>query len=407
MTRLIATAFVLLLTAAAFAAEWPHFRGPDSNNISPEQGINKSWNTKAPTVLWKMALEKGFAGPAVDGGVLYIVDHADKQDIVRAVKLEDGSKLWEYAYDETAAKGPPGMDNYGYHKATPCIDDGMVYTISHGGQVFCLDAKTGKMVWALALEKEFGGKPAAWHYAGSPVIDGDKLILAPAGKDATLAAVDKKTGKVLWKGGGTVDAAYCTPIIATVEGKKQYVHQTGTALIGVSPDDGKLLWQVEWKTPPWGIIIASPVIAGENRFFVTSGYGRGCGLVEVKDGQAKVVKESKEIQSHIATPIFKDGVIYCTSDPGKLVCMDAATLDVKWSQNGFEKGGLIAADGALIVMDGKTGELTCAEMSPAGYKELGRIKPLAAVAQSWTAPILAEGKLIVRNAKELAVVDLK
>jgi hypothetical protein len=148
---------------------------------------------------------------------------------------------------------------------------------------------------------------------------------------------------------------------------------------------------------------AAPLVIG-NSVFITSNYNRGCTLLEIADGKATAKWENKEICSHFNSPLYYDGSIYCTSDPGKLVCLDPATGTPRWTKQGFEKGGLMSVDGTLIVMDGRTGDVVMVKLNAEKYEELGRFKPLGG--QSWTAPIVANGKLIIRNKTTLACYDL-
>jgi outer membrane protein assembly factor BamB len=237
----------------------------------------------------------------------------------------------------------------------------------------------------------------------SPLIDGDAVILVPGGGNA-VAAVNRKTGQVVWKGGGNDKPGYSTPVPATLAGRKQYVVFLGTSLRGVDAGSGQELWSLPWKTN-YDVNAAVPIPVGGDSVFVTSGYGHGCALVSVAGGSAKAVWENTEIQSHFNSGVLKDGCIYHTTDPGRLVCIDAKTGAMKWSQNGFEKGGLVGVDGTLIVLDGRSGKITMAEMSPNGYKELGSLPGLGG--QSWSPPIVGNGKLIVRNKSTLACYDLK
>jgi outer membrane protein assembly factor BamB len=397
-TRFLIGALVAGLSLSLSAADWPQFFGPTANGISPETGINKDWKQKAPTLAWSVpAYAGGFAGPAVAGGVVYIMDRKGGDEVVRALDLATGTNIWQFAY----ASG--GKDNYGFAKSTPVIDNGRIYTAGQVGQVHCLDAKTGEKIWAHDLVADFGGQPPQWNYAASPLVDGDKVILSPGA--ATIAvAVNKNTGEVIWKSDSADKAGYATPAVATLNGKRQYLIFSGTRISGVDPDNGKALWSFPWKTG-YDVHAAMP-IAVENSVFINSGYGHGCALVDVAGDKATARWESKAIISRFTTPIFADGYAYCTGEQNGLVCMDLKTGKEKWKQPGFEWGGILAVEGALIVVDGGSGEIAMVRLSPDRYEELGRMKGPGG-AQSWTAPILADGKLIVRNKQTLACYNLK
>jgi outer membrane protein assembly factor BamB len=217
-------------------------------------------------------------------------------------------------------------------------------------------------------------------------------------------ALNKTTGADIWKFGGSDLAGYSTPVTATIGGKKQYVVFVAKALIGVDAASGALLWRQPWETQ-YDVNASSPVVIG-NTVFISSNYGRGCALVKIEGEKASIVWENRKIKEHFASAILSGGLLYSTSDPGEITCMDPASGTPKWTQRGFEKGGMVAVDGALIVLDGANGDVALVKINPEKYEELGRIKPLGGD-QSWTAPIIADGKLFIRNKKALVALELK
>jgi outer membrane protein assembly factor BamB len=392
------TALVLMVALGVQAADWPNFLGPNRDGISTETGINKDWGAKRPKQVWKVAMsDGGYAGPAVAGGVVYIVDHRGSDDVVRALSLKNGTKIWEFSYADAR------RNNYGFARATPTVDGEHVYTIGRLGQLYCLRTKDGSKVWDVNIVKKFRAKPPKWQFSGSLLIDGDNVIVGAGGKGASVVALNKKTGATVWKGGGSDIAGYATPVVAELDKKKQYVIFTAKRLIGVSAADGKTIWSYPWRTG-YDVNAATPIVSSDT-VFITSNYRRGCAVVKVSGANATKVWENKAMQSHWSTPIYHEGHIYGASDPNKFVCLDYKTGAVKWAQKGFGKGGQVAVDGCIIALNGKRGSAHLIEMTPEGYKELGKFTPLGG--KSWTAPIVADGKLIVRNEKALACFDLK
>ncbi len=388
-----------LLSAPAVASDWPNFLGPNRNGISPETGINKDWKAREPKVLWTTPMgDDGYAGPAVAGGRVFIIDHKGADDVVRAIDLETGKDVWTFSYPDMA------KSNYGFSHATPTVDGAHVYTMSRLGKLHCLTAGDGEKVWARDIIKELGGKLPQWQVAASPVVDGDRVIVLPGGHGACVAALDRRTGQTVWKGGGDDGASYATPVVATLGGKKQYVVFSAGGLLGVDAADGKLLWRFPWKTS-YDVNAATPIVVSDDTVFITSGYGRGCALVKVAGGHAQAVWENKVMHSHFSTPILSAGHIYGTSDNNRTVCLDVATGKMKWEERGGGKGGVVSVDGTLITVDGSRGAVTMMELSPDGFKPLGQITPLGG--QSWTAPIVAGGRLLVRNQQVLACLDLR
>ena len=383
---------------AARAADWPNFRGLNHDGMAPDTGINKEWAAKAPELLWKAAMgDGGYAGPAAANGMVFIVDHSGTADVVRAIDLRTGSNAWTYSYADNANA------NYGFARATPAVDQGRVYTMSRLGVLNCLDAKSGAPVWSRNIVTELQGSLPQWQMAVSPFIDGEKLVVCPGGPDASVAALDKATGKTVWKGGGSDKPGYSTPVAATIGGRKQYVVFNGAALVGVDAADGKLLWRLPWKTD-YDVNAATPVVAGDT-VFITSGYGHGCALVKASAGDASIQWQNKALRAHFNSPILNGGFVYGIGDEGVLVCIELKSGDTVWMQSGFEKGGVACVDGAIVAVDGKDGDVVLAEMNPAKYVELGRFKPLGG--QSWTAPVVADGKLLIRNKSALACYRLK
>jgi outer membrane protein assembly factor BamB len=396
LTKLILIIACLALAFQAFAADWPQFRGLKADGMAPDKGINKDWANKPPKLLWQAALtDDGFAGPSVAEGKLFIIDHSGSQDIVRAFNVDTGEEAWRYAYDET------DQANYGYSRATPVFSAGKVYTLSRMGTLLCLDAATGQKVWGRNLVSEMQGNKPQWDYAVSPLVDGDKLIVVPGG-DKSVAALDKTTGATLWTGGASDVAGYATPVTATILDKRQYVVFTGAMVSGVDSSDGNLLWSYPWKTS-YDVNAASPIVGG-NYVFMTSGYNVGCALLEITAAGPKKLWANKEIIGQFNTPVRFGKFIYGIGDPGNLVCLDTATGTAAWKQPGFEKGGVCGVDGAVIAINGAEGDVVLVNATETAYQELGRIKPLGG--QSWTAPIVANGKLIVRNKQGIACLDL-
>jgi len=399
LTMPVILAALALLPVALGAADWPRFLGPSANGFSSETGIKTNWSQAAPKMLWSTPMtDGGFAGPSAAGGKVFIIDHADKDDVVRAIDIKTGKDVWTYKYPD--GKG----ENYGYSRSTPLVEGNRVYTVGRFGMVCCLDAKTGKPIWTANIQTTFNGKIPQWNYAWSPTTDGNQLIVCPGGPDASVVTLDKMTGKTIWAGGGSDIPGYATPVVTQADGKKIYIVFTGVSLIAVDAKTGKLLWRVPWKTD-YDINGATPIVMG-NTVFITSGYNHGCALVQFTYTDANILWQSKDLISRFGTPLLFNGYVYCTEDPNDLVCMDPKTGKVAWKQPNFEWGPATGiGSGVGMVFDGKGGDLVLVKLTPEKYQEIGRFKPLGS--QSWTAAIVADGKLIVRNKTALACFALK
>jgi outer membrane protein assembly factor BamB len=386
--------------AAAFAEDWPQFRGIRADAISREKGINKDWNKKPPKLLWKVPVgDDGYAGPAVAGGKVFYIDHSGKDDIVRAIKLTSGEEVWHYTYPDS------DESKYGFARATPTIRDGKVYTFSRLGTLNCLDEKTGALVWTLNIVKDLKGSlPSDWDASASPVIDGKRLLIVSGGKEKPLAALDKDTGKVIWEGGARDAPTHSTPVVAKLDGKKQYIVLFGGKLQGIDPETGAGLWSYPWPS----VNIPEPTVIGGNKVLITTSYQqKGSALIEVKNNVAKLLWDNPKMKCYLNTPVLIGGYLYgTTNEPPGLSCIQAETGKTMWKQPGFVDGGVVAVDGTLIVMNASNGDLAMVAVTSDGYKELGRIKGLGRN-NSWTPPIVSGGKLIVRDTKNIACYDLK
>lgn len=425
MRPLASVLFALLccISLAAPAGDWPRFRGPGGDGVSPETGINKDWTSRPPKQLWKVALtDRGYACIAVAGGKVFIIDHKGKQDILRALSLASGDELWRFSYDDTTT------NQFGYARCTPTFDQGRLYLISRLGKLFCIDAAAGKPIWMKDVLADLGGKRPTFAFVAAPLVMGDKLIVMTGGKEGVLCALAKADGKLLWRGAKGVDLGappeparvlpngtkvpwgapdspgYFVPVPAKLNGRDQLLCANGRALISVSPENGETLWSHPWPTVN-GNNIADPIVIGDSVLFNSSD-DHGAVMLDFPGGKPAVRYHTKALQTLFSAPVLYKGLVYAISDPdGELICMDPKDGKVHWRQKGFERGPVLAVDGAILALDGKGGALALVEATAAGYKELGRFTPLGG--QSWTPPVIADGRLLIRNRDALACFDLK
>jgi len=393
----------LLFCAGLQGADWPRFLGPNADSISTETGINKDWSAQPPKECWRLAMsDEGFSGPAVKGQVVYLHDHVDEEDVVRALEAATAKEVWRFTYAEQ------GRENHGFTRATPTVEGDRVYTVSRTGVVHCLNAATGEVIWREDVMTDRGGAPPEWGASNSALIDGDRLIAIAAAENAHVVALNKMTGEEIWAGGGTDIAGYGTPAVAVLNGKKQYLVFTGKSMISVDAEDGTLLWRHPWETRLDSNACA-PIVVGDDLVWIASGYRRGCALLRIEGDQVTEVWSDKRITPHWSSAVYVDGHLYTTTPPGFLVCVEAQTGKEKWrsrgTARGFEHGGLVAVDGTLIVIEGNTGNVVQVALTTEEYRELGRINPLES-ARCWTAPVVANKKLYVRSPEELVCLDI-
>ncbi len=395
----------MLTVAVTFCtADWPQFRGIAADAKAPDVSINKDWGSRPPTELWRLPLsDRGYAGPSVAEGMLFIIDHEGSEDVVRALDVTTGAGVWEFRYPDS------DQHVHGFSHATPTWHEGRLYTVSALGNVHCLDARTGRPLWErpVSLTDDLGGRRPRWSYASAAVVDGDRLVLYPGG-GTSLVAVDRATGQqIVWRSELTDEPGYGTPALASIHGRRQWVIVTNAHVAGIDAEDGTTLWTVPWETRH-GNNPATPIVIG-NHVYVTSGYGHGCGLIEVPQvGPATVVWKNRVMMSHFNTPVFHAGHIFGTGDSAGLMCLDPTTGEQLWQADDTgQKGGVAYVDGTIICVFDRTGDIIMAAADPGEYRELGRIPGLLADGGNcWAPPVISDGRLFVRNERVLVCIDL-
>ena len=401
-----------LIARASLAADWPQWRGPQRNGVSSETGLLKEWPSDGPKLLWQVReIGDGYSTPAAVGDRLYLVsNHGLDDEFVQALATDDGRQIWSMRIGKVGAnKGP----QYPGSRSTPTVDGEFLYALGSDGDLVCLDRAIGKVRWQKSLRSDFDGQPGNWAYSESPLVDGDRLVCTPGGSEATLVALDKKTGDVLWKSAvpGGDQAAYASIIVAEAGGMKQYVQFLQKGLVGVDANTGKFLWRYDRTAEGSPANIPTPVVHGS---LIYSAAGRsGGGLVELKADQgsfeAKQVYFAPKLPSSIGGSVEVDGYLYGTTGQG-LMCVDFATGDVKWQDRGVGAGAVCYADGRLY-LHGEKGEVALVEATPDGYREKGRFtppdQPDRGKSQAWSYPVIAAGRLYLRDLGTLWCYDVR
>ncbi len=462
------TAIVLMMAAcSSLAADWPQLRGQNRDGKSVETGLLKEWPNDGPPLAWKIdKLGGGYSAPSIVAGRVFGMSNRGEDEVVWALSETDGKELWVTrlgpAFAQRASQGKEGP------ACTPTVDGERLYVEGLSGNVACLQVKDGKIIWQISMTEEFGGRVPRWSYRESPLIDGDKVICTPGGAEATLAALDKLTGKTIWKGqmpsgsdggsagsggrpggsgsapggadrgrgrpggrggdsgrgsfggfgGGSGGAAYSSTIAIDFEGQRQYVQLISNALAGFASSDGKFLWRYDKPANRFGIICATPIYH-DGMVFASSAYGAGGGLVKLsKDANGGVKAEeayaTTEMQNHHGGMILLDGYLYGASggnEGGALVCLDFKTGKVMWDQRESAgrraKGSVALADGRLYYRI-ESGTMLLIEPSPKQYIEHGRFEqPDRSRAPAWPYPVIANGKLYIRDQDVLLCYDVK
>jgi outer membrane protein assembly factor BamB len=407
------------LTLTAPAADWPQWRGPNRNGISEETGLLREWPKDGPKLVWKTTdVLGGYSTPSVVGDRIYTIGSKGQDEFAIAVGVKDGKEVWK------TRVGPVGKNTgpqYPGSRSTPTVEGERVYCLGSDGDLVCLTADKGDVVWKKSYRKDFGGQPNNWAYAESPLIDGDVLVCTPGGTSATLAALSKKTGEVIWKSPlKKIDrAANASVIVAEAGGRKQYVAFVGLGLeaagtggvVGVDAKTGAELWRYT-KTSDQAANIMTPVFHDGSVF--NAAVRVGTALLKLKpegDGvKAEEVYFERGLRFGSGAVVVVGGHLYGVSDQGRqaqLVCIDFATGKTKWQSRSVGPASIIYADG-LLFLRGEAGEVALVEASPEGYKEKGRFRqPDRAKETAWQHPVLSDGKLYIRDQNVLLCYDVK
>jgi hypothetical protein len=404
---------------AARADDWPQWRGPNRDDVSKEKGLLKSWPKDGPKLLWTCTdAGIGYSGMAVVGNRLYSLGTDKDKEVAFALDVENGKKIWT-----TEMGGKPTLEMGDGPRGTPTIDGDLLFAIGGGGEFVCIKTGNGEKLWHLSLTNDLGGKlMSRWGYSESPLVDGDKVLCTPGGGKGTLAALDKKTGKVLWRSKEwTDDAGYSSIIPVTWNGVRQYVQMTGKGVAGVAADDGRLLWRYSHENRV--AAIPTPVIK-DNEVYISSGYGAGCDLVKViPDGKGFRCEEvygndvlQNMINHHGGVVRVGDFLYGFSGDnarkPDEWICQEFKTGKVAWHEKKMEKGSITFADGCLYLYGEKTGAVVLLEDNSKEWKEAGRFTIPRKSAESkhkaiWTHPTVANGRLYLRDQELIFCYDVK
>lgn len=424
-SRLVRITCVALLMAPALAApargqlaEWPTFRGPQRLGVSPETGLLQEWPKEGPKQLWQVAgMGRGYATVAIAGGKLFTLGDglstaSDTDEYLICLDQETGKLLWR---TKTGPAWTDSSPDWQSSRSTPTVDGERVYVVTPGGVLVCCQTADGKELWRTSLVDDLGGKKGdLWGYSESVLVDGEQVVCTPGGPTATMVALNKATGKVLWKTASAGDrgAGHSSMAIAEIGGVRHYVQATASGGLGVRASDGKVLWTFPIKEIE--AVCPSPVVMGDQVFFVF-GDRLGGALLKLEaqgDGvqAAPVYKLNPDLTNRHGGVVVVGGHIFGDStDRGQPYCADLATGEVVWRKRASGKGSasFAAADGRLYIHF-QNGQLVLAKADPTNYTEVGSFKlPGAGQRPSWAHPVICGGRLYVREGDTLLCYDIK
>jgi hypothetical protein len=403
--------FLFSLTGVASAAsgDWPQFRGPNRDDISPDTGLLKQLPASGPPLAWKAAgLGTGYSTVAILGGRVYSIGENSDSSYVVALNAADGKPVWTA---KVGKPGAPGMPAFEGPRSTATAEGNLLVALGQWGELVGLEAATGKELWRKDYAKDFGGKRPNWGFSESPLIDGEQVVITPGGAEGSVAALNKKTGALLWRSKDFTDPPhYSSLIIAEIGGVRQYLQLTAQSVVGVAAADGKVLW----RAPRTGktAVIPTP-ICSDGLVYVTSGYGAGCNLFKVTaaDGKfsAEEVYANKVMANHHGGVIKVGAFVYGYSDGKGWTCQDFKSGEAKWQEKDkLGKGAIVYADGHLYLRAEDKGTLAMIDASPDGYVERGRFEQTGRTRnKAWPHPVVAGGKLYLRDQDVLLCYNLK
>ncbi|MCI0487931.1 MAG: PQQ-like beta-propeller repeat protein [Blastocatellia bacterium] len=387
-------------SAAGARSYWTNYRGPDRAGRYDEKAIKTNWSNEGLPLLWRQPVGAGYASFVVAEGRAFTIEQRRRQEVVTAYDIETGREVWTHSWDaeftETNGDGP---------RATPTWDEGRIYALGATGELRCLEAKTGKRIWSRNILSENDADNLSWGMAGSPLVVDDKVIVLPGGrKGKSVAAYNKLTGAPLWKSLNDRQA-YTSPMLVNLAGKRHILAVTATRAVGVAIEDGSLLWEYPWTTD-MGINCSQPVIVDQNRFFISSGYGKGAALVELTASggrfNTRTVWQNNLMKNKFNSSVLYNGHIYGL-DESILSCMNVETGERKWKGGRYGYGQILLAGDHLIVLT-DAGDIVLIKATPERHMEMARFSALEG--KTWNYPAIAGGRLLVRNANQMACYNL-
>jgi len=404
-----------LQSALSHAADWPLYRGPNQDGISPED-VNIQWNGSGPKVVWRTPTNTGFSSFAVSHGRVFTQVVREIQgrprEVCLALAAASGSELW--IADIARGEGYSGGDMAGGGdgpRSTPTVNDGKVYLLTPDLVAHCLDAATGRSIWKRDLIKQHHGRNIGWNSAASVAIDGNLLFVAGGGAGESLLGLNKNSGAVVWKTGDEM-MTHSTPVVATIHNQRQGVFFMQSGLVSVAAKTGKLLWKYPFRYSVSTAI--SPVVSGDI-VYLSAGYGIGSAACRIsKQGSGFTATKlwfspgNEPVVSHWSTPVCKDGYLYGMFGfkifkTGPMKCVELATGKIMWSQAGFGQGNVILVGNRLVAL-AEDGNLVIVEATPEAYKEIARTR--AFQDKCWSTPAFADGKIYVRSISQGICFDV-
>lgn len=386
-------------------ADWTQWRGSNRDLIVTEKGLMPSWPEGGPKQLWQIDLPgAGYSEPVLVKGVMYITgNEGSKGDLtgyLYAINPKTGATLWKQPY------GSEWDKSFECARTSPTVVGNMLYLVSGLGEVACFDISLKKKVWAVDTFKVYGGRNITWGIAESPLVYDNKVICQPGGPDASVVALDAKTGKLVWKSTGLSEkSAYCSPALVTLNGKRQVVTMLEDSIVGVCAEKGTPLWKVGHRNQH-AVHPNAPLLIGENKLFVSSGYGHGSEIIEVNGAEAKIIWTDKSSDNHFQGTALYEGRIF-SSGGGRLSCFDPKDGKELCKVEGAKKTSYCITPAGMITYDENGGNVMLVDVKACPCKVISSFKINYGEGPHWSSPVVSDGILYLRHGKGVAAFDIR
>lgn len=381
---------------------WTDFRGPNRDGRYTQTAIRTDWTDDGLPYLWKQPIGGGYASFVVANNRAYTIEQRRDREAVTAYELKTGREIWVHDWEAyfQEAMGGPGP------RATPTWHDGRVYALGATGLLWCLDGETGKVIWDRNILADSGGRNLRWAMSGAPLIVEDLVVVQPGGRDGwSVVAYDRLSGEVIWHALDDVQS-YTSPMVVTLRGRRQLIVVTAERAVGMSIEDGTELWSHPW-TIPLVPNMAQPLVVGDDRIFLSAGYGKGAAVIELSGESLPYsvteVWSNNRMKNKFSSSVLHEGYIYGL-DEAILACLNAETGQLEWKGGRYGYGQLLLTGNHLLVLT-ERGELALVEATPERHVELALFPAIEG--KTWNVPAIADGQLLVRNTREMAAFDLR
>ena len=380
---------------------WTDFRGPFRDGHYRERAIRTAWPASGLQPIWKQPVGGGYASFVIARGRAFTIEQRGSEEVVAAYEVATGRELWTNEWNATFRESLGGDGP----RATPTWAGGVVYPLGATGELRALDDETGRLLWRTNILEDSGATNIDWGMAASPLVVGDAVIVLPGGPNGmSVVAYDRRSGARAWSSLSDKQA-YASPMLVTLAGVRQLLVFSAVRLMGLSIDRGELLWEYPWTTA-FDINAGQPIVLGENRVFLSSGYSTGAAVIEVTKGAPLAVREiwrNNRMKNQFTSSVLHEGFIYGL-DESILACVDAATGELRWKGGRYGYGQVMLASGHLIVLT-EDGDLALVRATPGRHEEIARFPALSG--KTWNHPAMADGYLLIRNIAEMAAYDLR